>query len=262
MKKIAILILISIIITGCTENNDYFSNDENKKFVVGKVFDYQNRLLADYIYNENNQLTKRVFTDPTTGNSSDLIFSYANNKVSEIKYVDHNSPNFNNSIFLFYDNSNRITRSEVIQNGNILSHINYEYSASGQITHFFNDDGTTYNALEYDNHGNVITVTNCCEIDLITGEITEQIRRFTYDNHKKPSFNLDYLFQIDLLPKMGSGEVFERNISSNNLTFFEKGGTKWTYELNDKGFPVSILTEWEGIPTEEPMLLKLEYIAQ
>jgi hypothetical protein len=41
-------------------------------------------------------------------------------------------------------------------------------------------------------------------------------RNFEYDNKKRPSCGLDYVFQIDLLPKMGDYEIFERNISENN----------------------------------------------
>lgn len=261
MKNTAILILISILITSCSINDDNFSISENKKFLVSKVFDYQNRLLADYIYNDNNQLTKRIFTDPTTGNSSDLMFSYTDNKVSQIEFIDHNYPNFNNNKFLFYDSSDRIVRSEIFQNGNMISHINYEYSSSGLITHFYSDDGITYNFFEYDNHRNIITVTNFY-FDPFTGGNIEHISQFNYDYHRKPSFNLDYLFQIDLLPKMGSEAVFERNMSLNNLTFSENSGTRWSYTYNDSCLPVSILTEWEGIITDEPILLRLEYIEQ
>lgn len=260
MKKTTILFLISILIVSSCKKEDDFTTNETKMYLVSNVFDYQDRLLANYIYNENKQLIKRIFTDPTTGGSSDLLFYYSNNKVSEIDYLDHNFPGFNHTIFLFYDTHNRIKRSEISKNGSIISHINYEYASSGQITHLYKDDGTSYNFFEYDNSGNIITVTNCCSFDPITGERTEIIRRFNYDNHKKPPFNLDYLFQIELLPKMGNAEVFERNISSNNITYFENAGTKWTYEFNEDDLPTSILTEWEGLDTEEPMLLKLEYI--
>lgn len=58
---------------------------------------------------------------------------------------------------------------------------------------------------------------------------------------------------------MGDDAVFERNISSNNLTRFENNGTTWTYKFDSYGRPISILTHYEGIVTEEPIFLKLEY---
>ena len=59
---------------------------------------------------------------------------------------------------------------------------------------------------------------------------------------------------------MGDDAVFERNISSNNLTRFENNGTEWIYEFDSLGRPISILTRYEGIVTEEPILLNLEYL--
>jgi hypothetical protein len=259
MKNFGHLILITVLLASCSNHDDNFSNDGNAQFLVSKVFDHQDRLLADYVYNENNLLTKRIFTDPATGNSSDLVFDYTDGRITLIKFIDHNNPNFNNDKLLIYDSSNKIIRTEIFQNGNMINHINYEYSSDGLISHFYKDDGSTYNFYEYDNHRNLISVTNYYT-DQITGELTEQIQRFVYDEYRKPSFNLENLFQIDLLPKMGSEGVFERNLSCNNLIFSELSGTTYTYEYNSNFLPVSILTEYEGVITEEPILLKLEYI--
>lgn len=261
MKNTTALILISILLVSCSIDDYSYSTNQDKQFLVSKVFDYQDRLLAEYVYDENNRLIKRIFTDPTTENSSELIFEYTDAKLYQIKFLDNNNPNFNNDKVIIYDDSNRIVRTEVFQNGNMLSHINYEYSSNGLISHFYNDDGFMYNFFEYDNHRNLISVTNYY-LDIITGETIEQINRLTYDGYRKPTFNLDYIFQIDLLPKMGSEGIFERNLSCNNLTYSEISGTSWSYEYNSNFLPISILTENEGIITEEPLLLKLEYVEQ
>ncbi|WP_074407785.1 hypothetical protein [Aquimarina megaterium] len=256
MKKITIIFLTLFI--SC-QNDDGPNIDENKEFLVSKVFDYQNRLLAEYIYNEENQLTRRIFTDPETGNSSDLVFNYINNKVNEVKYIDYTFPEFSNSILIYYNDLNRIIRSEVLKNGNILSHVNYEYYSNGRLKHLFPDNSSPLNLYEYDNNGNVHKVTHYYT-DPTTGNISEQISRYSYDINKKPSFNLDYIIQIDLIPKMGGIGILERNISSNNMTIYDNGKTKLSYIYNENGLPISILTEWENVTTQEPMLLKIEYI--
>jgi len=256
--NLAFILIISILfLTNCKKEDN--SVDENKAFLVSKVFDYQNRMLADYIYNPNNQLVKRAFTDPTTGFSSDLVFNYIDNKVNEIQYIDHDFPQFNHSTFILYDSNNKITRSEVFQNGNIVSHTNYAYYSTGHLKHIFNDNSPPIKRFEYDNNGNVNKVTHY-SYDPVTGGSSQQIRFFCYDNHKKPSFNLDDITQIELIPKMGSVGSLERNISCNNMTAYDGGGTKLSYEYNEYRLPISILTEWEGVVVEEPMLLKLEYI--
>ncbi len=258
MKKIAFFLLI---LTVSCQKDDNINSIQNREFLISKVFDYQDRLLANYIYNNNNQLIKREFTDPETGYSSDLVFSYSDGIIEKIEYIDHNFPQFNYSQYFFYGDSGKMIRYEFRKDGIVTDHVNLMYSSSGTLNYLYTDDSVQLNLYEYDNDFNVIKVTHYFT-DPVTGENFEQIRTYSYDDLKKPSFGLDYILPIDLLPKMGTDAVLERSISKNNMTSNHGSGTERSYEYNEFGLPISVLTEWQGIITDDPMLLKIEYVEE
>lgn len=147
-----------LAIVSCSNDN---SAEPQGQFVVDKIFDYNNNLLAEYIYSSENQLIKRITTDPINQRSSD-------------EYIER-----------FYD--------------------------------------------------------------------------YEYDGGIQPNFGINNIFQFEPLPYFGTEAMFEKNISLNNMTKNVTSGTKWIYEYNHNNLPETIETKWDGIETEEPMLLRIEY---
>lgn len=256
MKKIPILILF---FTFSCKTDDSLKNIDKDNFLVSKVYDYKDRLLADYIYNDKWQLIKRKFTDPDTGNSSDLLFSYNNLLLKKIEYIDNDFPEFNHELHLFYDDSNKVTRYETHKNGEVMSHTNLMYNSDNNVKHLHTDDGRQLNLYKYDQNFNITSTTNYF-IDPRTQKEYEITNTFSYDNNKKPSFGLSKNLPIQLLPKMGGIASYEKNYSTNNMTESSESGTTWSYQYNEYGLPTSIITKWKDIETKEPMEQKIKYI--
>lgn len=260
MKNTLLLFLFSFLLLSCEKSENTFTQAQSDpEFVVSKVYDYQGNLLADYTYDENWNLQLREFSDPLTGNSSDLVFYYENNLLSQIDYIDYDFPQFSHTRFFFYNSGNQIIRSEVHQNDEMLSHINYEYYDNGLLQYLYEDDSEPFSLFEYDEALNLYQHTGTYS-DPWTGEEGEFVYNYTYDDGAKASFNLDYLASIDLLPRMGSEAGWQRNLSCNNITLSESSGTQWLYEYNEHDLPSKITTIWDGIETKEPIELNLEYV--
>ncbi len=100
MKRFTFIIMTLLAIVSCSNDN---SAEPQGQFVVDKIFDYNNNLLAEYIYSSENQLIKRITTDPINQRSSDYEFEYLNNRISKIRYIDYNFPQFNHTILIHYD---------------------------------------------------------------------------------------------------------------------------------------------------------------
>lgn len=255
MRKVLIVVLIFISSCKTDDANVLTSKD----FLVSKVYDYQDRLLANYVYNDSGQLIKREFNDPETGNPSDLVLTYKNNLLEKIAYIDYIYPQFNNEKYFFYDDSNKMIREETHQNNTITNHINLKYNDNGTLKYLYTDDGTQLNLYEYDQNLNIISTTSYLR-DHITGETYEEKKSFSYDVNAKPYFGISYNLPLELLPKMGSIANWEKGFSKNNMIESNESGTTWNYKYNELGLPISINTKWEGITTEEPMVIKIEYI--
>jgi len=95
--------------------------------------------------------------------------------------------------------------------------------------------------------------------DPFNGQTSIQECEFVYDNKKKVNFGLDYLIGIELLPWRGTNSYWEQSISKNNLIYESCSGNKYTIEYNQNDNPITITTEWEGIETETPMTIRIEY---
>ena len=118
-------------------------------------------------------------------------------------------------------------------------------------------------SIIYDNSGNVFKyLMEKPKSDLLGNPIPETkitiIEEYSYDNHLRPNFNLDYLFIYEPLPFNESADL-QRQLSTNNMTEFIEE-TKWLYSYNEKGLPSKIEVKWKDIETSLPMMLKLTYI--
>lgn len=257
MKKIITLLLIVAATISC-QNDDDLKIIKNDNFLVSKVFDNENQLLAEYIYNDKNQLVKRKFTDPSSKNSSELVFSYSADLLEKIAYIDNDNPGFNNEKHFGYDNSGKMDWFETHQNGTVLSHINIKYNENGTVKFLYTDDSNPLISFEYDKDLN-ITKTISPLVDPDSNKKHKEILTFSYDKKEKPYFGFKQLVPIDLLPKMGGAQIWERSFSKNNMTANNTSGTTWTYKYDTNGLPIAIETKWKDIGTEKPMVIKITY---
>jgi len=267
MKKILFLFVAAGIIAGCSKDDESNSpdrgNNSQKRFLVSKIFDYNNNLRAVYTYNDNNQLLKRETKDDANNPSSDYQIEYENGKAKNIKYIDYKYPQFNHNIVLIYSTDGKIIRDETYQYGNLIGFKNYAYYSNGKLKAMVDQAGLEWYSVDYNNTVNAMQTKILMEDDGDLGNTAtayrEIFRDFRYDDKKKPNFGLGDVFQIEPLPYFGDEALFEKNISHNNMTTFIGSGTQWIYEYNDDGLPITIETRWKDIDTDEPMMLRLEY---
>lgn len=254
--KLSLIFFVAFIFTGCCHEDDLPIKTE-KHFLVDKIYNYNNQLLAEYIYDNQNRLIKRITTDPVNNGDSEHIFEYENNEVKKIKFFDKNFPQFNHEIIVYYNSLGQIIRDETYMNNSIVGHNNYAYS-NGKISYLYKDSGQQNYYLDFKN------TQNCMQRKMMiynqfTGQLEEQYNNFLYDNHKKPPFNIDKIFQIEILPQFGGEAKLEKSISVNNMTKYNESGTTWLYQYNENGYPSNIETKWNEIDTLEPMLLRIKY---
>ena len=262
VRAISLLLLMTISILSCRKRitGHLSGNDPAQKYLVSKVYDYRHRLLAQYEYNDSNQLLRRSFTDPETQNSSEYIFEYHNGRISKIIYSDFAFPQFNHNIVLKYNEAGRIVRDETYQYGALQAFTNYRYDPDGKIKSLVDENGLEYFTIDYKQTANALQVRLMVKDGdgWIGNGYREVTKSFTYDDHPKPDFGLGQVFKIEPLPGFGTEATFEKNISRNNMTVIADG-TTWIYTYNDHGLPATIETKWKDVITE-PMMLRIEYM--
>jgi hypothetical protein len=268
MTKIKIMFLITAIViftAVCNKNDEPESYSDNSRFLVDKIYDYNNNLVGDYIYNESNRLTNIVFLDPINYRSIEYEFEYENDKVYDIKYTEYHysqddTSQFTYNIMLLYNQQGQIKRRETYINGNLIGYNNYKYYINGKLRCLADDNGEENIFITYSESENAIQVKWLYEdIWFNPGVIVEKYRNFKYDNRPRPNFGINYIFQIEPLPWFGDEAELEKNISINNMIEYVESGTKWEYSYNENGLPSTIETKWKDIETEEPMILRITY---
>lgn len=261
MKKILLLLTVMV---ACNKQDDVAQDPQlRQKFLVDKIYDYHNNVIAEYSYNDNNQLVKRETNDPINKTRSDYDFEYENGRIQKIIYTDYNFPQFNHDIVIKYDRSGNITRDETYQHGKMIGSNDYSYDDNGKIKGIVGKDNKEYYTINYAGTDNAVQASVWVEDG--DGSIgnkgtgyREIKRNFSYDHRRKPDFGLGSVFQVEPLPQFGTEALFEKNISKNNMTEFI-GGTRWIYQYNSDGLPETIETKWKDVETTDPMIIRLEY---
>ncbi len=236
-----------------------------EKFLVDKIYNYQNELLAEYIYDDNNKLVKRIITVhnieaglPITDRYEDN-FVYENGLVSKIiHYWDRY--NSTNETYLFYN-----SEKQLIKMKKALNTSNYHYE-NGNVVSIYGDNEKPFqtNTIVYNKsknatkHIHIVPKLNDFG-EPIQGKHKKVTYNYEYDNKPKPNFGIDYLFVYCALPQMGTEAGFSRELSRTNLTKYVQSGTTWSYTYNENGLPETIETRWNGIETLESMLLRITY---
>ena len=109
---LGIYLLAGFILIGCDKKDDEFIIDN--QFLVDKIYNYNNELVGDYIYDDQNRLTKinMYFYDTEDGRRIDYEFEYQKNKVKSIKYIEYQFPQANHTIELSYNNLDQIEKKD------------------------------------------------------------------------------------------------------------------------------------------------------
>lgn len=266
-----IFFLISLLtLFSCQKDDDVFQRSETK-FIVDKIYNYNNDLIAEYFYDNEDRLIKKYVTEHLGNNhqqewaSYSDEFEYHNGRVSKIIHKDISHNMFNYETYIFYNSNGKIIKTEIYKNEQLIStNSNYRYkddNLTGTIK--YNLGTMAYkDSIIYDYSGNVIKyLYERPESDLIGNPIPETkittIQEFSYDNNLRPNFNLDYLFIYEPLPFYELADL-QRQLSTNNMTEFIDG-TKWLYSYNEQGLPSKIEVKWKDIETTLPMMLRITY---
>lgn len=271
LGKVIFILASLFTLFSCQKEDDNITPINETKFLVDKIYNYNNDLVAEYFYDNENKLIKKYVTEHLGNNyqqgwaSYSDEFEYQGGLVSKIIHKDISYNMFNYETYIFYNSDGKITKTEVFKDGQqISSNSNYRYKSQYLTGTIKYDFGTmTYkDSVIYNNSGNVIKyLYERPETDLSGEPIPEtkitSIQEFNYDNHLRPNFNLAYLFIYEPLPFSEEADL-QRQLSANNMTEFIDG-TKWIYTYNEKGLPSTIEVKWKSGETTMPMLLRIEY---
>ncbi len=267
MKKANLLLFVlffTLAFAACKKDPVAQPHSEPQKhFLIDKIYNYYDSLIAEYIYDDQNRLIKRITMDGANKRYSDYEFEYEGDKLKHIRYIDHTFPSFNHNFILYYNELGQIIRDETYQYGRMISYRLFAYNEQGKLKAFLNDHGAENYRFIYNDSSNVIQsvirAPGPHDSSIVEpGDTLDFYRNFRYDDHPKPDFGLGNQFQVEALPYFGTIASPEANLSKNNMLEFIGSGTKWEYTYNEYGLPATIQTFWEGIETE-PMILKLKY---
>ena len=278
MKRLVLIFFIVTALvavaalTSCNEDYDNlmeFPGIRNK-FLVDKVYDYNNNLITEYIYDKNHRLVKSIYTNKlihpvqTVDMKGTTEFIYKNGLVSKIvdKTRQHYfypetgheyTYNFNSETTYEY------SRGKLVKVDGQDLNLNYE---NGRVVSIGDNVEPYINTIVYDDSENIIEhIIIGHELNMfgdpIPGTTQRIVLSYEYDNNPKPNFGLDYLFTYQPIPGMGTETGYIGGLSRNNLT--KHANTTWTYTYNEHGLPETIETKWAGIETLEPMLMRITY---
>lgn len=261
-KNILIIYIVFIALTSCNNTDDTIIIATQSQFLVDKVYDYNNNILAEYFYNENNQLIMRKDTDPVNNRNSIYEIEYENERVSQIIYTDYTFPQFSHITKVYYNEQDQIFRAETFKNGNLIGAKNYVYYANGKMKGLKDENNTEYVTLFFNNTENVMQVKLLGSGNNLPedgGQTEDQYFDYEYDNESKPYFGINDMLPFEPLPYFGNEATFAKNISQNNMTKNLESGTKWIYEYNEFNLPKTIEVKWHNVATYEPMIWRISY---
>ena len=273
LSSFALIVALSVAAVSC---NKYVEFDNSlgigirSKFIVDKIYDYHNILLAEYTYDNSNKLVKRIVADTliephrTIFRKSTDEFEYKNGRVSKI--INATKVHENNGYVQF--DYKIETSFEYSAQGKLIKRngeaLNFRYE-KGRVVGYSheNDQWILSDTMVYDNSGNIIE--HICIVPELTGygqpipgTAKRTVRYYEYDDNSKPNFGLDYLFVYNPLPYTEVPDL-TRALSQNNMTTATEDGYAFIYTYNENGLPETIETKWLGIETLDPMRLRITY---
>ena len=286
-----------VVTMGCSQFEIINETGIRDKFLVDKIYDYHNKMLAEYIYDNNNLLTNRIVTD-TIVKSQQVIyrraedeFQYRNGRVSKIirtsqAHDDTGDLQYtsNSEITFEYDSQKRLTMRTPGGTDEdftpLYEDLTFRYK-KGRVVGFLDkkhDPRLHTDTMVYNQSGNITEHVYIRANRFGSGTTERIVHQYEYDNQLKPNFGLDYLFVYQPIPYMGTvvfglenlffyqplpyrGNIvdYEMLLSKNNMTKAISEGHTYVYTYNENGLPATIETIWNGIETSSPMLMRISY---
>jgi len=267
MNKLRMLFALTvflIITVSCEKSNNNNEKSIRDKFLVDKIYDRDDNLLAEYIYDANNRLIKGMVKSPLN-EMDELVLEYENGRVSKItRYYGHCQDSFfdckPSETHFFYNSQGQLIRRESRIKGFEPLGEDYLYENGRVASISMEESYYLVDTLFYDESMNVTkrirVLSDLIFVDTIGNPILGgggdlmTTYYFKYDDRPKPNFGLDYLFAYGLLPISDAGYL-ERNLSKNNITesILESGGyterSTCTYTYNENGLPSTIEVKHE-----------------
>lgn len=269
-KLLVLAVLFSLFAMSCSKEED-FDNSVREKFLVDKIYNYNNKLLAEYIYDVNNNLIRKVVADTLIEPNRTIYrkweneLIYQNGRVSKIIYHswyrdgdfgDYTESQYESDVFEYNSQGKLIKAGNSdfrYKDGYVVGTYDYTWGSKN-----YKDE------LVYDSRNVKKRISKGPKLnnfgEPIQGTMATDKRFYEYDNNPKPNFGLDYLFVYNPFPYTETtGAELMRNLSINNIMKAEAEGSTWVYTYNENGLPATIETKWIGITTLEPMLLRITY---
>lgn len=269
VSKYTLILFCCCLWSGCSNPDDASlkkTKGEDFLLLVDKVYDNADQLLAEYFYNENNQLLKRVSYDPVNYPGKTIMnveMEYKDKRIAIIHNNNLTHPQFSYDQHIFYDAKGNVVKEDQYQFGQLINHFEVLYNDAGKIKSLKGNGGMENYFMNYKNSSNVmevkILVLNQDGIgNFKQPEYREVYRNFIYDNKRKPDFGIGTVFQFEPLPGFGTEAVYEKNISKNNMTEMVNG-TQWTYTYNLHNLPETISVKWKDVELTEPIRYRITY---
>lgn len=264
MKKLFYLLFILVVFVSCNkEELNENIKPSNTMYLVDKVYDYNNNLIAEYIYDDSNQLILRKDRDTVHSRSSDYVFIYNKEQLEQIIYLDYDMPQFNHEIHLEYDASGKIISDFTTKSGKEINNNYYSYDKDNRIVAIYKvTPEKPYYLFYYDDAGNVresVLVMDVSNDPMHGGKDTIHVHRFfRYDKKPKANFSLNNVFQVEMYPYFGTEATLEKALSVNNMTEFVNG-TTWDYRYTEEGLPEEIETKWKDVTMLSPLIHRITY---
>ena len=194
---------------------------------------------AKYTYDSDKHLTQITFHD-STGVTSNIYFSYLNNRIQTVKYQDDSKKGNDIRTCHFTYNDIGLLQQRVEMFGNdTVSVEQFEYNDYMWLCAIIVGKDTNEIKAHYDRNGN-ITQLYTQETDS-AGNVTDKKMEFKFDYHRKPYFNTDYLFTEELYPHAMPEVTRVKGLAYNNMTAYTTAGIQWIHDYNDDGLPISIV---------------------
>ncbi len=268
--NLAFILTAFLILSSC-QKDEVTPTEIKKQFVVDKIYNYNNDLIAEYTYDKENRLIKKFVTEhlgryyQQEWSSYSDEFEYQDGLVSKITHKNISNNMFFYDTYIHYNSLGKIINTEVHIPGQPTStKSDYRYKNGNLVgTTKYNIGTIVYaDSVVYNNSENVIKyIYEVPEMSMAGTPIPETktsiIQNCNFDNHSKPNFSIDYLFIYDPLPFSEEAEL-QRRLSANNLTELTNG-TKWIYTYNEFGLPSTIEVKWKNVETTIPMILRIVY---
>ncbi len=253
----SIVVLISFDIQG---------QDLRKDYLVERMANFQGETIGEYLYNEDNQLIRRIYKfldDPDALDKDSLI--YEDGRVSKIERSSRTIPSYDYDIHIFYDSTGTLVRKESQRRGLLLDHENYYYE-DGKVVSVYLDGQEPFetDTIKYDENGNIYQWVKIIPKmgesgNPIPGKFEVIRLNYEYDDNPKPYFGIDEAFVYTAIVRSSPSMDLIRGLSINNPTRAHREMTTFKYTVYENGLLKTMDELWDNITITDSIAMTFHY---